>query len=256
MDFGLRGKVALICAGSKGLGRAVALELAREGAHIALCARGEDAIAQTCQDIQNINSDGALGFVCDLAEPDEIDAFVAETTQTFGRSPDIVVWNAGGPAPGPVLSLDRAAYQRGVDLHLHGAMHLFRRTVPQMSERGFGRVIAVTSIAVKQPLAGLGVSNAVRAGLHGAMKTLAAEVARHGVTVNCVLPGFTNTERLRGLAAQKGIAVEDFAKDVPAGRVGRPEEFAAAVAFLASERASYINGVSLTVDGGYCAGLL
>ena len=263
MDLGLEGKVALVCAASRGLGRAVALELAREGAHVAACARGEGDLASLHEDVAAINGDGVLGVLADLSSPEELEAFVDETRSQW-RLPDIVVWNAGGPPPGPLLELPPEALDDGVALHLRGALHLARLTLPPMKERGFGRFIAITSVAVKQPIAGLGISNSVRAGLTGALKTLAGEVGPFGVTVNSVLPGYTRTERLVSLAATRAAqtgttteaVLESFAAAAPAGRIGEPEELAAVVAFLASERAGFINGVALLVDGGLCGALV
>ncbi len=256
MDLGLEGRIALVCAGSKGLGRACAVEFAREGAHVAICARNADGIANAHEAIAEINGDGALGVVADVGIPEDLDAFVDETIATFGASPDIVVWNGGGPKPGPLLDTTAPAMGAGIQSHIHGAMHLFQRTLRPMIDRGHGRVIAITSVAVKQPIAGLGISNTVRAGLHGMLKTLAAEVGGCGVTVNAVCPGYTLTERLQHLADDQGVDVSSYSRAVPAGRLGRPHELAAAVAFLASDRAAYINGVSLLVDGGLCGGLL
>lgn len=264
MNLGLDSKLALVCAGSRGLGRAVAIELAREGAEVAFCARSPEGIAAAAEAITAVNDRGALGVIADVGVPADLDAMVDEVIAEFGRTPDIVVWNGGGPPPGPLLELPADALEEGARVHLFGAAHLFRRTIPAMVERGWGRVIAITSVAVKQPLAGLGISNAVRAGLTGLLKTLAAEVGASGVTVNSVLPGYTLTDRLLELAASKAESanttpsqiLDSFAAAVPARRLGRPDELAAAVCFLASDLAGYINGVSLPVDGGFCGGLL
>ncbi len=263
MDLGLSGKVALVCAGSQGLGRAVAIELAREGASVAVCARGEAALTRLEPELAELNGDQVLTFGADVSKPRELDAFVEQVRETW-RSPDIVVWNGGGPPPGPLLQLGSKALDAGIAMHLQGALHLFQSVLPGMVERGFGRIIAITSVAVKQPISGLGISNTVRAGLHGMLKTLASEVGAYGVTVNAVLPGFTRTHRLESLAASRASAaqvsqstiLDDFAAQAPAQRLGEPHELAAAVAFLASERAGFINGVSLPVDGGLSKGLL
>lgn len=261
MDLSLTGKVALVCAASRGLGRAIALELAAEGAQLVICARNVAGIAAVNDEIIEINGDGALGMVCDVSKVDDLDALVDETCAVFGQSPDIVVWNSGGPPSGATLDLPREAWQSAMDAHLFGALHLFRRTLPGMMDRGWGRLIGVTSLAVKQPISGLAISNTVRAGLTALMKTLSLEVAGSGITVNTVLPGYTDTDRLRELARAKKpgdpeAVLAAMAAASPAGRLGRPEELAAAVAFLASERAGFINGVALPVDGGASGGLL
>ena len=262
MELGLTGKLAIICAGSKGLGRACALELAREGVHIGLCGRDTSAIEDTCNSIAEINGDGALGVVADVSLPADIDAFIDETEQGFGQSIDIVIWNGGGPPPGSLLTLPPDVLRAGLAQHMEAPLHLFKRTLPGMRSRGFGRIIAITSIAAKQPMQAIGVSTASRAGLHGILKSLASEVASDGVTVNAVLPSNILTDRLRALANSQ--ATEDMSEDAvlalmaganPSNRLGSPAEFAAAVAFLASERASYITGVSLAVDGGDCRAL-
>jgi 3-oxoacyl-[acyl-carrier protein] reductase len=263
LDLGLTGKLALICAGSKGLGRATALELAKEGAHIALCGRDVQAIEETCSAIAKINGDGALGFVADVTSTGDLDAFLDEAEKGFGQPVDIIIWNGGGPPPGSLLELPADALRSGITQHMEAALHLFRRTIPAMRKSGFGRVIAITSIAAKQPIQSIGVSTAARAGLHGILKTLSLEVAQDGVTVNAVLPSNILTARLRTLACRKASleavseddALNAMAAASPIKRLGTPTEFAAAVAFLASERASFINGVSLSVDGGECRSL-
>ncbi|MEC8024901.1 MAG: SDR family oxidoreductase [Myxococcota bacterium] len=262
MELGLTNKLALVCAGSRGLGKSVAVELAREGAHIALCGRDRDAIGRATEAVTAVNGDGALGMVADVSSPTDLDAFVAEAESGFQRGVDIVVWNGGGPPPGSLLSLPPEAVRAGIAQHMEGALHIFRRTIPGMQTRGFGRIIAITSIAAKQPVLNIGVSTAVRAGLHGILKTLSREVAGDGVTVNAVMPSNILTDRLRSLARHHATEhlTEDetlaaISKSSPVGRLGRPEELSAAVAFLASTRASFINGVSLSVDGGECSGL-
>jgi 3-oxoacyl-[acyl-carrier protein] reductase len=264
MDLGLSGKTALVCAASRGLGRAVAMELAREGCDVGICGRTESTLNQAVEAIQEVGTGRVVGCVTDVGDPTALDALVSFVAQSLGKMPNIVVWNAGGPPAGPILDVPETALDEGIQLHMKGALHLFRATIPTMIEEGWGRVIAVTSVAVRQPLRNLGVSNSVRAGLHGVLKTLALEVGSSGVTVNAVLPGYTRTQRLQELAEARAFHENDtadnvlasFAAAVPAGRLGEPEEFAAAVGFLASQRAGYINGVALPVDGGFCQGLL
>ena len=262
MDLELSGRLALVCAGSRGIGRAIAVQLAKEGAHIALCGRDPEAISLATAAIARANGDGALGMVADVSSPEDLDAFVDEAVAGFRRPPDIIVWNGGGPPKGSLLDLPSDAMRQGISQHMEGALHLFRRVLPGMRDRGFGRLIAVTSIAAKQPIHSIGVSTAVRAGLHGILKVLSQEVAKDGVTVNAVLPSNILTDRLRELAeGSRGPgqtteeALKTMANASPIGRLGAPEELAAAVAFLASPRAGFINGVSLSIDGGQAASL-
>lgn len=262
MDLGLRGKVALVAAASRGLGRAIALELANEGAHLVLCARGAERLEATRRDA------AAKGVTvhaveADLSQLDGIRRVTTTALEKFGRV-DVLVTNAGGPPAGTFDSHGWDAWQRAVDLTLRSAVELTRGVLPGMRERKWGRVINVTSIAVKQPVDNLMLSNAVRSAVTGFARTLANEVAAEGVTVNNILPGYTRTERVEELAdanaAKQGLTRRDiigkFESEIPMRRLGEPEEFAALAAFLASERASYITGQSIAVDGGWIKALL
>lgn len=263
MDLALKDKVALVCASSRGLGRAVAEELAREGARLIMSARGAEALEAARADIASKHGVTAIAVAADLGDPTEasrvIDAGIAELGQI-----DILVSNIGGPPPGPFDAHSPEAWNQAAQQNLMSVIHLCRAVVPGMKERGWGRIINITSIAAKEPVANLILSNTMRAGVAGFAKTLASEVAPHGITVNNVLPGYTRTERLEqlagNLAAGKGTTpdqiMDEWAASIPAGRVGEPEEFAAVVTFLASERASYVTGTSLAVDGGRSRGLL
>lgn len=272
MDLGLRGRNAFVAASSRGLGRAIALELAREGASVFMCARGADALREAAREIaeQTEEARAASGAVvsaatADLATLDGLRSAADAALQRLGRI-DILVTNAGGPPAGVFESHDWNAWQRAVDLTLRSAVELTRRFLPAMRERGWGRVIHVTSIAVKQPVDNLILSNAVRSAVTGFARTLANEVATDGVTVNCILPGYTRTERVEELAdataAKEGGGktradiLARFESQIPMRRLGEPEEFAALAAFLASDRASYITGQSMAVDGGWIRGLL
>ena len=262
MDLGLGDRVALVAASSKGLGRAVAAELAAEGCKLVMCARGEAALQATAAEL---SSSGAQVYArpADLTDPADVDALVAAGLDKFGKI-DILVTNTGGPPAGPFESHDRDAWQNAVRQNLDSVVNLTRAALPGMRANGFGRIINITSIAVKQPVDGLMLSNSMRAAVTGFARTLANEVASAGITVNNVLPGYTRTERLQELAcklaADAGIAAEEalaaWEGDIPMGRVGSPVEFAAMVAFLASERARYITGTSIPVDGGWTRGLL
>jgi 3-oxoacyl-[acyl-carrier protein] reductase len=262
MDLGLRDKVALVVAASRGLGRAIAEELAEEGAALVVCARGavalEDARAAIAAKGVSVHA-----VVADVSETAGVRMAVDSALERFGRV-DILVTNAGGPPSGPFDTHDWATWQRAVDLTLRSAVELTRLVLPGMKERRWGRILNVTSIAAKQPVDGLMLSNSIRAAVTGMARTLANEVATFGVTVNNILPGYTRTERVTELnaatAAREGVPVEQIdqriAGQIPMRRLGEPREFAALAAFLASERASYITGQSIAVDGGWIRALL
>lgn len=263
MDLGLRDKVALVAASSRGLGRAIAEELAAEGTRLILCARTETAIREAASTITERYQIEAWPIVADLAKAGESARVVNAGIDHFGRV-DVLVTNAGGPPAGPFESHDDEAWRAAIQLNLESVVGLTRAVLPGMKERRWGRIINVTSIAVKQPIDNLVLSNSVRAAVIGLARTLANEVAPFDVTVNNVLPGYTRTERLEELAAfsaqRTGRSVVDARADwehqIPMGRLGEPRELAALVAFLASERASYITGTSITVDGGWVRSLL
>ncbi|MDH3735213.1 MAG: SDR family oxidoreductase [Gemmatimonadota bacterium] len=263
MDFGLKGRVALVAASSKGLGRAVAEELAAEGTHLVLCARGEEALAEAAQAADTAGDGDVVSVIADLSDQTSVAGVAAAALDRFGRV-DVLVNNAGGPPAGPFESHSREAWRAAVRLNLESALELSRAVLPGMKDRGWGRIVNITSIAVKEPVDGLILSNSVRAAVTGWARTLANEVAPFGITVNNALPGYTVTDRLLELAAalseKEGITTDEvragWEASIPMGRLGEPREFAALVAFLASERASYITGRSITVDGGRARGLL
>lgn len=263
MDLGLSGKVALVAASSKGLGRAIAAELAGEGAHIVMCARGEVELMHARDDIASATGADVLAITADVAKTDDVDRMTRAAFDRFGRI-DILVTNAGGPPSAKFESITDEMWRNAVDLTLMSAINLTSRVIPGMKERKWGRVINVTSIAVKQPIDGLMLSNSLRAAVTGFARTLANEVAAHGITVNNILPGYTRTERVEQLASaranREGITTDsaraEWESQIPMRRLGEPREFAALAAFLASERASYITGTSITVDGGWTRSLL
>ena len=263
MDLGLKDKVALVAASSQGLGRAVAEELAAEGASLVLGARDSQTLDQTAAAIAGRNNARVLAVPADVTVTDDITRLVEAGIERFGRI-DILVTNAGGPPAGRFEQLTREQWEHAIRLTLLSAVELTRHVLPGMKERRWGRILNITSIAVKQPVENLLLSNSLRAGLTGFARTLANEVAADGITVNNVLPGYTRTERLDELAQmmaeKQGISASEFRgkweKEIPMGRLGEPREFAAAVVFLASERASYITGTSIQVDGGWIRSLL
>lgn len=263
MDLGLTGKVALVAAASKGLGRAIAQELAAEGASIAMCARGEEALENARAEISQSTGADVIAIAGDVSRSSDVVNITRTTLEKFGRI-DILVTNAGGPPSGKFESLSPDMWQKAFDLTLMSVINLASAVIPGMRERKWGRVINVTSIAVKQPVDGLMLSNSLRSAVTGFARTLANEVAPHGITVNNILPGYTRTERVEQLsdaaAKREGItreaALSKWESEIPMRRLGEPREFAALAAFLASDRASYITGTSISVDGGWIKGLL
>lgn len=262
MDLGLRGKIALVAASSRGLGRAVADELAAEGCHLILCARGADALDQAAKAIGSASGVRVAAIAADLTNPAGVERVLETGAREIGE-PAIVVTNTGGPPAGLFEQHSPEAWSEAVRQNLDSVLNLVRGTLPAMRRGRWGRVINITSIAAKQPVDGLILSNAVRAAVHGFARTLATEVAPQGITVNSVLPGYTHTQRVDELAerraSQQGISPREalavWEGEIPMGRLGEPRELAAMVAFLASERASYITGQSIAVDGGWIRGL-
>jgi 3-oxoacyl-[acyl-carrier protein] reductase len=241
MELGIAGRVALVTGASKGMGRAIAAELASEGARVAISSRSRDRIDAAAAEI------GATGFVHDSGDLDGSPRLVDEVERALGAQVDILVTNTGGPPGGPdPLAFPRDQWEAAYRDLVLAPMALVDRVVPAMRARGWGRVVNVASTTVREPSPGLMLSNVHRASMITAFKTIARHVAADGVTLNNVLPGRIDTERLLELMGSRELA----AADVPAGRLGTVEEFAAAVAFLCSDRASYITGETLTVDGG------
>lgn len=263
MDLGLKDKVALVAAASRGLGRAVAEELAAEGAALILCARDQTTLTETAAAIADSTGAHVLAVPADVTQVDQVTRVVDSGAARFGRI-DILVTNAGGPPAGRFDQLTREQWQEATQLTLYSAIELTRQVLPGMRQRRWGRILNITSIAVKQPVENLMLSNSLRAGLTGFARTLANEVAADGVTVNNILPGYTRTERLEDLARmmadKQGISSAEFRakweQEIPMGRLGEPREFAALAAFLVSERASYITGTSIQIDGGWIRSLL
>ena len=263
MDLGLTGRVAIVAAASKGLGRAVAEELAREGAQVAICARTASMLEETAAHIQKTTGRPVLRQAMDVTDSAAVAAFVATVEARFGRV-DICVTNSGGPPSNLFKSTTSEVWRAAIDQLLMSTVFFARETLPRMQKNKWGRLITITSSAVKQPVDGLLLSNSIRAAVTGLARTLANEYAADGITVNNVCPGYTRTARLDGLAtaisARSGSKPEEvfanWEREVPAGRLGTPQEFAAVVAFLASERASYVNGTSIAVDGGLVRSLL
>jgi 3-oxoacyl-[acyl-carrier protein] reductase len=239
MDLALGNRRALVMGGSRGLGKAIAKALRAEGAQVAICARDAARVAAAAAEL------GAEGLVCDLSVPGAASALVEEATRRLGGL-DILVVNTGGPPPSPFVDLDDAAWRRAFEGLWMSSVGAIRAALPGMRERRWGRILMVTSVAAKEPVPNLMLSNSLRAGLHGMVNSLAREVAADQVTVNALLPGYTLTERLQELRLDEAAVTAS----IPAGRIGSPEEFAAVAAFLASGPASYVTGQALAIDGG------
>ena len=257
MNLGLKGRVAIVTAASSGLGKAAAMELASEGARVVITARRSEALKIVADNIASVTSAEVLAIAGDVTNAEHVHDLVAETTDKLGAV-DILITNAGGPPAGFFDDFAAQDYRQAVELNLISTINLCREAVPEMRKRGWGRIVAITSIAAKQPVENLILSNTARAGVLGFMKSLSQQIAAEGITVNALCPGYHLTERLKSLgkatADKEGIAIEDvyarWAASTPMNRIGDPEEFAAAVAFLCSERASYITGTVIQVDGG------
>ena len=254
--------MAIVAASSQGLGKAVALGLAREGAKLALCARNQSTLQAAAEEIRRETGVDVVAHAVDVTDFEQVRQFVADTAERFGRV-DICVANAGGPPSKSFAETTIQDWEKAAQLNLMSTVYFAKQTLPLMQERRWGRFIAITSVTVKQPVEGLILSNAVRSGVSGLVKTLSNEYGPHNVLVNNVCPGYTATARLLDLSAtlakKEGVdrkEIEDrWARQAPLGRIGQPEEFANLVVFLASERASYITGVSIAVDGGIVKGL-
>jgi 3-oxoacyl-[acyl-carrier protein] reductase len=241
MDFKISGRTALVFGASKGLGKAVARELIAEGVRVAIVSRDADRIAATAAEI------GAIGIAGDVAKPGNSEALVAQAAKALGAPVDILVTNTGGPPAGSFERMSAADWQKGFDNLWISTVESVLAALPHMRQRKWGRILAITSIAAREPQPGLVISNSLRAGLLGLINSVSRDVAKDGITMNALLPGYTATDRMTEL----GIDDAAMGPKIPAGRIGRPEEFAALAAFLASDRASYINGQAIAIDGGF-----
>ncbi len=262
MNLLLNGKVALVAAASKGLGRAVATGLAREGANVAMFSRDKDRIEAAAEAIHASTSADVLPLVTDVRNRDEIDAAIEATVSRFGKL-DILVTNAGGPPAGSFETVDDEAFVNAIELNLLSTIRLCRAAVPHMRENG-GSIVTITSISVKEPLQDLILSNTARTGVLGLVKSMANELGKYNIRVNNVGPGPTRTDRIidlaRSRAERDNIPLDEAlgysAEGIPLGRLGEPEEFANVVVFLSSPAASYVTGQTILVDGGSYGGTL
>jgi 3-oxoacyl-[acyl-carrier protein] reductase len=249
MDLGIAGRRAAVAAASQGLGFGVAQALAAEGVKVAICARSRDKLDAAVAKLGN----DAVGLVADMSSPDGASGFVDAARDALGGI-DILVANAGGPPPATFETATIEQYAEAFDLNCRSTIAMCQAAVPAMREQRWGRVLAITSIAVRQPIANLILSNVARAGVTGFLKTLAREVARDGVTVNSLQPGLHATERLVGLGG--GDNLEGLASGIPVGFLGSADDFGAFAAFLCSDAARFITGTSIPIDGGADAALM
>ena len=254
MDLGLKDKVAFIAASSQGLGKAVALELAKEGAKIIINGRNKETLERTKQEIENQAEHEVLVLAGDISVSNVREQVIKDALQAYNTI-DILITNTGGPPSGKFESFSEEDWDKAYKNLLASTIGLIKGFLPGMKQKHWGRILAITSQAVKQPVNNLVLSNSVKASVAGLIKTLANELGTYNITVNNVMPGYTETERLRKLI-ENDPAFASAKSEIPLARFGKPEEFAAVVAFLAGERAGFITGVSLPVDGGWIKGLM
>jgi len=254
MDLGLKNKIAFVAASSQGLGKAVAIELAKEGSNLVICGRNQKQLDKTKTEIEKVSQVNVLAIAGDLSIEKDRTNLLKSALKYYGKI-DILVTNTGGPPSGKFEDVSQDDWNKTYELLLGSAVSLIRGVLPGMKKQGWGRIIAITSQAVKQPVENLILSNSVRVSVVGLTKTLANELGEYNITVNNIMPGYTKTNRLLNLL-KDNPSIESATDDIPLKRFGTPEEFAAAATFLASERASYITGVSLAVDGGWIKSIL
>lgn len=262
MDLGLKGRVAAVAASSRGLGRACAEALAAEGAAVALCGRDAERVTEAANAIAEKTGARTLAVVADVSLPEDCRRFVETAAREMGRL-DILVTNTGGPSPGGFEATGDAAWSAAFDSTLGNVVQLVRAAIPEMRKNRWGRIVNIASLSAKQPIDGLVLSNSFRPAIVGLAKTLASEFAKDGILVNTVCPGYTRTDRLEELAQHRSAAAgttpeqvfASLVREVPLGRIAEAAEFASVVAFLCSERASYVTGATIPVDGGATKGL-
>lgn len=262
MDLGLKNRGVIVAASSEGIGRATAEGFAREGAQVAMCARTESKLRQAAKEVQSATGAEVYAEPLDVTDASAVQRFTENVAKRFGRI-DVCVTNAGGPPAKNFLSVSIEEWRKAVDMNFLSVVYLAKTVIPYMQRHRWGRIITITSVSVKQPVTDLIMSNAVRAGVVGLVKSLSNEFGKDGILVNNVAPGYTATERLKELAGVRAVAAgssqdaiyEQWSAEIPVRRVGQPREIADAILWLASERASYVTGQTLLVDGGMYKGL-
>ncbi len=263
MDLYLKDKVAIVAASSKGLGKAAALGLAREGVKLTICSRSKEHIERTGDEISFQTETEVLSCQCDVSKTEDIKAVVSQTIEKYSKI-DIMINNAGGPPVGTFLDFSLEEWQKAIELNLFSTISFCNEVIPFMKRQRWGRIVNIASISVKQPIDGLILSNTVRAGVIGLAKTMSTEFAPYNVLINNICPGRIFTDRIKSLANQRAKlenksfdeAISTMEKDIPIGRIGKPEELANLIVFLSSDRASYITGTTTLVDGGLAKGLM
>lgn len=262
MDLELDGKTAVVTAASRGLGRAVAESLAKEGAKLAICARNDDVLSNTAEAIRKTYGVEVLDRTCDVTDPDQVESFKNDVVNTFGTV-HVLFANAGGPPAGSVDNVNISDFEEALQLNCMSTIRLVYSFIPFMKAQKWGRIIASTSVTVKQPLTNLALSNVSRAGVIPFIKGIADEYGSMNITANAIAPGYIMTDRvknlLEGRMKKEGISFEEalqgIVSSIPAGRAGKPEEFGSLAAYLASEKAGFINGTTILIDGGMYRGI-
>jgi len=262
MDLGLKGRGVIVAASSQGIGLATAEAFAREGAQVAMCARTEKTLREAADRLRSETGAEIYHEALDVTDAAQIQRFVEQAAKRFGRI-DVCVANAGGPPAKNFLSISADEWRKAVELNLMSTVHLAKATIPYMQRHRWGRIITITSITVKQPVADLILSNSVRAAVVGLVKSLSNEFGKDGILVNNVAPGYTATERLEELAQVRALAAgrsqqqiyDSWSAEAPVRRLGNPKEIADVIVWLASERASYVTGQTILADGGIYRGL-
>ena len=263
MDLRIKDRIALVCGSSSGLGLAIATRLAQEGCRIALNGRDQSRLDNAANLVERATGKRPETFMADVSDSGGVTTLVDAVTEAQGPI-DILLANAGGPPATTFEEADTATWQRAIDLNLLSTINLCRAVSSGMQERGWGRIVCLTSVAAKQPIPGLLLSSTARAGLLGFVKGVANEIAKDGVTINTICPGYMRTERVSHLfevmAKKGGVSMEEVEQNlvaqIPAGRIGNPDELAAMVAFMVSDHAGYLTGATIQVDGGYIKGIL
>jgi 3-oxoacyl-[acyl-carrier protein] reductase len=263
VELGLAERAAIVTGSSRGIGKAIALGLAREGAHVTICARNDEELKAAAEEIRRATGARVLALQTDLVREEDVERLVQETRKEFGGI-DILVANTGGPPPVPFSSIAEEQWPNAWNQLFMSLVYLCKEVIPHMQEKKRGRIVIMTSIAAKQPVENLILSNSIRAGILGFTKTLANELAESNILVNSVCPGYTLTERIDELAKfdeqktgkPRSEIIRDWSKAIPLRRMAEPREIADMVTFLASDRSSYVTGAAIQVDGGWIRGFL